>query len=228
MSPSWKTCTPPPKKTIETFGKVHVICNNAGVGCGGRSETAKMRNWQWVVDVNLWGVVHGLQAFVPLIQSHGEGGHVVSTASVAGMISIPGTGPYNATKYAVVGIMETMMAEQKDNNLAISVLCPGLVATNLGTSARNRQEEYGGAAKASDKGISATELAKGLNPDAVGRQVLEAIQENQFYIFTDPSLRHIIETRTKRILQGYDWAANCKALKGEKQAGPLPGGLLTK
>ena len=156
------------RKTIDAFGKVHVICNNAGVGCGGRSETAKMRNWQWVVDVNLWGVVNGLQAFVPLIQSHGEGGHVVSTASVAGMISIPGTGPYNATKYAVVGIMETMMAEQKDSNLGISVLCPGLVATNLGTSARNRQEQYGGAAKPNPKDAIAGSLSDGLDPDIVG------------------------------------------------------------
>ncbi|MFZ5914771.1 MAG: hypothetical protein ACOY17_11165, partial [Pseudomonadota bacterium] len=116
----------------------------------------------------------------------------------------------------------------RKDNLSASVLCPGLVATNIATSTRNRQDKYGGASRPSDRGISATELAKGLNPDAVGRQVLEAILDGQFYIFTDPSLRHIIETRSKRILQGYDWAANCKALKGEKQAGPLPGGLLTK
>ncbi|MDO9460608.1 MAG: SDR family NAD(P)-dependent oxidoreductase [Alphaproteobacteria bacterium] len=216
------------KKTVERFGKVHVLCNNAGIGVFGHSETCDMRNWHWVVDVNLWGVVHGLQAFVPLILSHGEGGHVMSTASMAGMAGLRGAGPYNATKFAVVGIMETFAAEHRKDNLSASVLCPGLVATNIATSTRNRQEEYGGASKPSDKGISAAELAKGLNPDAVGRQVLEAIQEDQFYIFTDPSLRHIVETRTKRILQGYDWAADCKALQGEKQAGPLPGGLLTK
>ncbi len=216
------------KKTVERFGKVHVLCNNAGIGVFGHSETCDMRNWHWVVDVNLWGVVHGLQAFVPLILSHGEGGHVMSTASMAGMAGLRGAGPYNATKFAVVGIMETFAAEHRKDNLSASVLCPGLVATNIATSTRNRQEEYGGASKPSDKGISAAELAKGLNPDAVGRQVLEAIQEDQFYIFTDPSLRHIVETRTKRILQGYDWAADCTALQGEKQAGPLPGGLLTK
>lgn len=216
------------KKTVERFGKVHVLCNNAGIGVFGHSETCDMRNWHWVVDVNLWGVVHGLQAFVPLILSHGEGGHVMSTASMAGMAGLRGAGPYNATKFAVVGIMETFAAEHRKDNLSASVLCPGLVATNIASSTRNRQEEYGGASKPSDKGISAAELAKGLNPDAVGRQVLEAIQEDQFYIFTDPSLRHIVETRTKRILQGYDWAADCKALQGEKQAGPLPGGLLTK
>jgi len=216
------------KQTVDTFGKVHIISNNAGIGVFGMSETCDMRNWHWVVDVNLWGVVHGLQAFVPLIQAQGEGGHVSSTASMAGMAGLRGAGPYNATKFAVVGIMETFAAEHRKTGISASVLCPGLVATNIASSTRNRQEEYGGASKPSDKGISATELAKGLDPDAVGRQVLEAIQEDQFYIFTDPSLRHIIETRCKRILQGYDWAANCKALKGEKQAGALPGGLLTK
>lgn len=211
------------KKTIDTFGKVHVLCNNAGVGCGGRSETAKMRNWQWVVDVNLWGVVHGLQAFVPLIQSHGEGGHVVSTASVAGMISIPGTGPYNATKYAVVGIMETMMIEQKDTNLGISVLCPGLVATNLGTSARNRQDQYGGAAKPNPKDAIAGSLSDGLDPDIVGRLVLEAIQENQPYIFTNPALGYMMENRFKNIAAAHAWAENSKALAGVKQSPILPG-----
>jgi len=211
------------KQTVERFGKVHVLCNNAGVGCGGRSETAKMRNWQWVVDVNLWGVVHGLQAFVPLIQSHGEEGHVVSTASVAGLISIPGTGPYNATKYAVVGIMETMMAEQRGTSLGISVLCPGLVATNLGTSARNRQDQYGGAAKPNPKDAIAGSLSDGLDPDIVGRQVLEAIQDNQSYIFTNPALGAQIEARFKRIQAGNAWAEKCKALAGVKQSATLPG-----
>ena len=211
------------KQTVERFGKVHVLCNNAGVGCGGRSETAKMRNWQWVVDVNLWGVVHGLQAFVPLIQSHGEEGHVVSTASVAGLISIPGTGPYNATKYAVVGIMETMMAEQRGTSLGVSVLCPGLVATNLGTSARNRQDQYGGAAKPNPKDAIAGSLSDGLDPDIVGRQVLEAIQDNQSYIFTNPALGAQIEARFKRIQAGNAWAEKCKALAGVKQSATLPG-----
>ncbi len=211
------------KHTVERFGKVHVLCNNAGVGCGGRSETAKMRNWHWVVDVNLWGVVHGLQAFVPLILSHGEEGHVVSTASVAGLISIPGTGPYNATKYAVVGIMETMMAEQRGASLGISVLCPGLVATNLGTSARNRQDQYGGAAKPNPKDAIAGSLSDGLDPDIVGRQVLEAIQDNQSYIFTNPALGAQIEARFKRIQAGNAWAEKCKALAGVKQSATLPG-----
>lgn len=208
--------------TLAAFGKVHVLCNNAGVGVGGRSESANMRNWRWVVDVNLWGVVYGLQAFVPLILSHGEEGHVVNTASMAGMYGLRGGGPYNATKFAVVGISETMMAEHRNDRLGVSVLCPGIVATNIGSSARNRPERYGGAVDPSAKDRSAAALAKGLDPDIVGRQVLEAILDDQPYIFTDPGLRYLIERRSRHVLAGYDWAAKCEALRGVKQSGLLP------
>ncbi len=209
--------------TIEAFGKVHILSNNAGVAVGGYSETCSMRNWNWVVDVNLWGVVYGLQAFVPLILSHDEGGHVISTASMAGMVGLRGAGPYNATKFAVVGMMETFAADHRKHNIGASVLCPGIVATNIGDSARNRPEAYGGAVAASDKDGTAEMLAGGLDPDVVGDLVLEAVEEDQFYIFTDPGLKHLIETRCERIVAGYDWAANCKSLKGAKQAGGLPG-----
>jgi len=211
------------KKTIDTFGKVHILCNNAGVAVGGHSETCSLRNWKWVMDVNLWGVVYGLQAFVPLILSHGEGGHVVSTSSMAGMVGLRGAGPYNATKFAVVGIMETFAAEHRKDNLGASVLCPGVVATNIGNSGRNRPSEYGGSVAPNPRDKTGEMLAQGLHPDLVGKQVLEAIQEDQFYIFTDPGLRHLVETRSQRILQGYDWAAKCKALEGVKQSGLLPG-----
>ncbi len=214
------------KRTVGTFGKVHVLCNNAGIGVFGKSETANIRNWQWVIDVNLWGVIYGLQAFVPLILSHGEEGHVVSTASMAGMVGLAGAGPYNATKFAVVGIMETMMAENRKSQLGISVLCPGAVATNIASSTRNRQDEYGGAAPPSSKEKIADVLAQGLHPDAVGRQVLEAILDNQPYIFTDPTMRRLIESRHKRLMAGYDWADKCKSLQGEKQSGMMPAGML--
>ncbi len=211
------------QKTLETFGKVHVLSNNAGVAVGGYSETCNMRNWNWVVDVNLWGVVHGLQAFVPKILEQDEGGHVISTASMAGMVGLRGAGPYNATKFAVVGMMETFAADHRRHNIDASVLCPGIVATNIGDSGRNRPEEYGGVVRPSDKDRTSEMLAQGLNPDIVGDLVLEAMLADQFYIFTDPSLKHLIETRCERIIAGYDWAANCTSLKGAKQAGGLPG-----
>ena len=208
--------------TIGTFGKVHIVSNNAGVAVGGYSESCSMRNWNWVVDVNLWGVVHGLQAFVPLIQAHGEGGHVVSTASMAGMVGLRGAGPYNATKFAVVGMMETFAADHRKHNIGASVLCPGIVATNIGNSARNRPEEYGGAVEPNERDATAEMLSKGLDPDIVGDLVLEAIQAEQLYIFTDPGLKHLVETRCSRIMDAYDWAANCESLAGVEQSGLLP------
>ncbi|MCK9991680.1 MAG: hypothetical protein Dbin4_00200 [Alphaproteobacteria bacterium] len=211
------------KKTVDTFGKVHVISNNAGVAVGGYSESCSIRNWNWVVDVNLWGVVYGLQAFVPLILAHGEGGHVISTASMAGMVGLRGAGPYNATKFAVVGMMETFAADHRKDNIGASVLCPGVVATNIGNSGRNRPDQYGGSVAPNPRDRTAEMLAQGLNPDIVGHLVLEAMQADQLYIFTDPGLKHLIETRCKRLTEAYDWAANCKSLKGVKQSGLLPG-----
>ncbi len=210
------------KKTIDTFGKVHVLCNNAGIAIGGKSETASMRNWHWVIDVNLWGVVHGLQVFMPLIKSHGEGGHVVNTASMAGMYGIRNSGPYNASKFAVVGITETMMGENRKSGIGISLMCPGVVNTNLNTSARNRPEQYGGKAAPTEKD-SLGALTNGLDPNIVGKLVLEAILDDQPYIFTDPALRNLVELRTKRILAGYDWADKAKALQGAVQSSALPG-----
>ena len=199
--------------TIEAFGKVHVLCNNAGIGVTGKSEKCSVENWQWVMDVNLWGVVYGLQAFMPLIESHGEEGHVMSTASMAGMVSFRYMGPYNATKFAVVTLMETMMEEHREDNIGVSVLCPGIVATNIASGTRNRQERYGGQREARDQELNEEMLGAGLDPDIVGEQVLEAIIDDAPYIFTDPTMRRFIDKRFARISAGYDWADNCKALK---------------
>jgi len=202
--------------TIDTFGKVHVCINNAGVGASGSAEDTSEKNWRWTIDVNMWGVVWGLQAFMPLIKEHGEGGHVVNTASMAGMFSWKELSAYNASKYAVVAMSETAMAEHTDDNIGVSVLCPGVVNTNLGTSARNRGDDYGGSTDKKSEQMVAM-LKKGLNPDVVGEQVLEAIIDDQPYIFTDPGLRSWVESRFERILAGYDWADKCEALKKADQ-----------
>lgn len=202
--------------TSNTFGRVHVCVNNAGVGASGSAEDTSEKNWRWTIDVNMWGVVWGLQAFMPLIKSHGEGGHIVNTASMAGMFSFKELSAYNASKYAVVAMSETAMAEHQKDNIGVSVLCPGVVNTNLGTSARNRGDNYGGATdKKSEQMVEM--LKKGLNPDIVGEQVLEAIIDDQPYIFTDPNLRSLIQARFERILGGYDWADQCEALKKADQ-----------
>ena len=202
--------------TVDAFGKVHVCVNNAGVGADGSAEDTSEKNWRWTIDVNMWGVVWGLQAFMPLIKEHGEGGHVINTASMAGMFSWKNLSAYNASKYAVVAMSETAMAEHTDDNIGVSVLCPGVVNTNLGTSARNRGDDYGGSTDKKSEQMVAM-LKKGLNPDVVGEQVLEAIIDDQPYIFTDPGLRSWVENRFERILAGYDWADKCEALKKADQ-----------
>lgn len=110
------------KATIAAFGKVHVVCNNAGVGAGGPVGTLKPGDWDWTVGVNLMGVVYGVEAFLPLIRAHGEGGHFVNTASMAGMISPPGMEPYCATKFAVVAMSEGWAGQLAPENIGVSVL----------------------------------------------------------------------------------------------------------
>ena len=135
---------------------------------------------------------------------------------MAGMFSWKNLSAYNASKYAVVAMSETAMAEHTEDNIGVSVLCPGVVNTNLGTSARNRGDDYGGSTDKKSEQMVAM-LKKGLNPDVVGEQVLEAIIDDQPYIFTDPGLRSWVESRFQRILAGYDWADNCEALKKADQ-----------
>ena len=125
-------------ETIAKFGKVHMVCNNAGVGSGGPLGTVPAKDWDWVLDVNLMGVVHGTEIFAPLILSHGEGGHFVNTASMAGMVSPPGMEPYCASKFAVVAMSEGWAAQLAGQGIGVSILCPGFVKTRIHESRRNR------------------------------------------------------------------------------------------
>ena len=131
------------KETVDRFGKVHVVCNNAGVGAGGPIDTVKPGDWDWTIAVNLMGVVYGMEAFLPHIRAHGEGGHYVNTASMAGMISVPGMEPYTASKYAVVGMSEGWAGQLAPENIGVSVLCPGFVKTRIHESSRARQDKFG-------------------------------------------------------------------------------------
>src|SRR5476651_1447619 len=128
---------------LAAFGKVHVVCNNAGIGAGGPFGTVAPSDWDWVIDVNLKGVVYGMEAFAPLIEQHGEGGHFVNTASLAGMVSPAGMEPYCATKFAAVAMSEGWAEQLAPKNIGVSVLCPGFVRTRINESRRNRQAAYG-------------------------------------------------------------------------------------
>src|SRR6266404_6114424 len=126
------------KASYQAFGNVHVVCNNAGVAAAGGIDNISLDNWRWVLDVNLMGVLHGIRTFLPHIRAHGDGGHIVNTASMAGMNSGLGFSPY-----AVVGISEGLATQHKPFGIGVTVLCPSFVRTRIGESGRNRPERYG-------------------------------------------------------------------------------------
>ncbi len=201
-------------ETVKRFGKVHVLCNNAGINVGGTYEELSQQDWDWVIAVNQLGVQYGISAFLPKIKAHGEEGHIMTTSSMAGLINAgSGWAPYNASKFAVVVMNEVLYSELKGTGIGVSVLCPGAVATNIVEAAKHRPAEYG---SSGDKPVVAGDveqlLEQGLNPDTVGKLVLEGILENQFYLFTDPRMIKAVERRFERIRQGFDWSANSQAL----------------
>jgi NAD(P)-dependent dehydrogenase (short-subunit alcohol dehydrogenase family) len=203
-------------KTVGTFGKVHVVCNNAGVAVGGEIGTIKERDWQWIIDVNLMSVVYGTETFLPLMASHGEGGHFVNTASMAGMIAPPGMEPYNATKFAVVALSEGWRLQLEPRNIGVSVLCPGFVQTRIHESQRAKPSRYGTQTDdpglGSDKEQAAQLVMSGIPPDVVGARVVEGIKANELYIFTHPEFRPILEMRVQGIMAGFDVADRSPAL----------------
>jgi NAD(P)-dependent dehydrogenase (short-subunit alcohol dehydrogenase family) len=194
--------------TFSAFGKVHILCNNAGVGARGIS----LDDWRWVIDVNLMGVVNGVRAFLPHMRAHGEGGHIVNTSSIAGMANTrQGFAPYPATKYAVVGMSEGLAAELKPFGIGVSILCPGFVRTNILESARNRAERYGPTTPLDTTTPRYAQFAErvrtGMDPAEVARRVLAAIRDDELYVFTHPEMRGVVEERFRAILAAFDRAA---------------------
>lgn len=209
-------------ETLAEFGKVHVVCNNAGVAVGGELGTVAARDWDWIVDVNLKSVVCGMEVFCPLVRSHGEGGHFINTASMAGLISPPGMEPYAATKFAVVGMSEGWAEQLRPVGIGVSVLCPGFVRTRIHESGRARPERYGGRGDVNaGVGLSPQETAEnimhGLDPDIVAARTLEAVQAGEFWIFTHPPMRALVEARFRDILAGFDAADRSIVLKAVRE-----------
>jgi NAD(P)-dependent dehydrogenase (short-subunit alcohol dehydrogenase family) len=208
-------------KTIEAFGAAHVVCNNAGVGVGGFMWEREPADWEWILGVNLWGVIHGVRAFVPQMIAQGEG-HVVNTASIAGLLSVPGMSPYCATKHAVVTMSECLhheLAFVTAGKVRVSVLCPGWVKTKIHESGRNRpsasakgggHRELTSYEKATQE-MTAAAIAKGLAPSEVADRVVRAILEPRFYIFTHPEMLGAFKTRAYEILGQTDPTFNPSA-----------------
>jgi NAD(P)-dependent dehydrogenase (short-subunit alcohol dehydrogenase family) len=191
-------------RSLDRFGAVHLVHNNAGVGLGGPIWEIPEEDWRWILGVNLWGVVHGISTFVPVLLEQGEG-HVVNTASIAGLTTAPFLGPYNATKQAVVAISETLYKDLRAagvTGIGVSVLCPGFVQTRIAESDRNRpawapEREVAGAAEMREaiQGL----VDAGVPADVVGQAVIAAVRNDTFYILTHPELDDAVATRFEDI-----------------------------
>jgi NAD(P)-dependent dehydrogenase (short-subunit alcohol dehydrogenase family) len=186
------------------FGKLHIACNNAGAPMHGtKLVDVPVGDWAFVIGVNIWGIIHGIRHFVPAILKHGEAGHIVNTASVAGFQNRRGTdqGPYSMSKYAALSLSEALEHELEGTNVGVSVLCPGPINTNIARGARNRPDHMGGPqVRTSDEATLAERLATtGLDPKTVGERVVDAIRTKTFYAFVSAVPADLIKARHRRI-----------------------------
>lgn len=198
------------QKTLDAYGGVHVLCNNAGVGGGFTTAIweSSLKDWQWTMGVNLWGVIHGIHTFLPIMLAQDEPGHIVNTASSAGIT--PGNRIYGVTKHAVVALTEALWDGliQRESKLRCSVLCPGVINTNIMFSARNRPEELKNtpgqqpSAAELDRSNRVKHLAEtsGMPPEQLADMVFNAIRDGQFWILTHDEFDPIIRTRAEDIL----------------------------
>jgi len=197
------------EQTLKAYGGVHLVCNNAGVG-GVRARTweASAKDWQWVLGVNVWGVIHGVRVFTPIMLGQGEEGHIVNTASAAGFVSMASTAPYAVSKHSVVTLSEVLYHDLKaeDAKVGVSVLCPAWVATSIWDSQRNRPDDLRDHADSAEararREALRTLLEKGKVTAAdVAGMTFEAIASDRFYIFPHPKIRNDIRTRMEDILE---------------------------
>lgn len=197
--------------TETAFGKVHVVCANAGVGGRiGPLDEARDEDWDWVLDVNLKGTVNTVQAFLPQIKHHGEGGHVVITSSMSGIrVFSPGRGQgiYNTTKFALMGYGEALGLELAPHHIGVSILCPGFVDTYISESGRNRPARYGGPFDSLKSGVLPAGGSGGTDPLEYGRWVVRAVRENRLFVITHTQERHMVEDRHRRLMQAFDYAS---------------------
>jgi NAD(P)-dependent dehydrogenase (short-subunit alcohol dehydrogenase family) len=193
---------------IERHGAVHVLCNNAGVAAGGPAWEISVDVWRWVLEVNVFGVINGIHTFVPTMIEQGEG-HVVNTASIAGLIAAPGIGPYTASKHAVVSISETLLQDLATVGapVGVSVLCPAFVKTRIHEANRNAPEEVESVfakddASAATWGVFGALVQAGIDASVVADAVAEALVEERFYVLTHPETPDWVRGRFETILGG--------------------------
>ncbi len=199
-------------KSYERFGKVNIICNNAGIGGSpGAMWELSEQDWKWVIDVDLWSVIHGVRSFVPRMIASGEEAHVVNTASVAGLVSGAVGGPYTVAKFGVVALSEQLYYElgRTGHNIGVSVLCPGFVNTNIYDSGRNRQAEYGDSENTpTPEGEQRRAMLNAMRntmmqPAEIGELVFEAVSSRNLYIIPTGSeaLDNGVRTRLENVVE---------------------------
>jgi len=191
------------ERAWKDLGGVHILCNNAGVAIHGGLEAATHHDWEWVLGVNLWGVIHGVETFVPRMIAQKQPAHIVNTASMAGLIASQGLGVYNTSKYAVVGLSETLQKDLRQYNIGVSVLCPMGVTTNIRASERSRPADLknpGGLPTA-----EAVELiGRYLTPEHVAARVLRAVKANRLYVITHEEAREPLRRRFERMDKAFE------------------------
>lgn len=192
--------------TYSAFGAAHLVCNNAGVCLGASAHESTDADWEWLFRVNVNGVIHGCQEFIPRLLEQGDGGHIVNTASIGGLLPAGAIlGVYTATKGAVVALSESYANSLEPHGIGVSILCPGLVATDLIGAERNRPVELGSRPGELEP-ILGEGFASGMAPTEVGRWVVRAVREGRRFILTHPEMRPHVEDHFAQILADFDWA----------------------
>jgi NAD(P)-dependent dehydrogenase (short-subunit alcohol dehydrogenase family) len=192
--------------TMDTYGAVHVLCNNAGVGTAAPIGQTSLADWEWTLNIDLWGPIYGVKTFLPLMEKQGEG-HINSTASMAGLLATASLGAYNVAKHGVVALMASLERDLRvaKSPLKASVLCPGPINTNIVRSERNRDAESAAQHIETKQGerfwnmLSQT-LSQGMDPDEVGRLVLDAVQTGRFWILTHPSMASLVQAQVEAMM----------------------------
>ena len=189
-------------RCVDELGGIHLVCNNAGVALSGAAWEASEAEWQWLLGVNLWGVVHGVRAFAPRLIEQDEG-HIVNTASVAGLISPPGMGAYSVSKHAVVALSESLHHDlaERGSRVGVSVLCPAYVPTGIADSRFSEPVKKSKERLAKEAALRKAVAAGKRSADDVARAVVAAVKENRFYVLTHPAIKGAVRARMEDVLE---------------------------
>lgn len=198
-------------RTFDELGACHLLANNAGVLVMGATHERTLEDWEWILGVNVKGVIHGVRAFVPRIIEQGQGGHIVNTASISGLLALPANGAYATSKFAVLGLTESLRIDLAGEGIGVSALCPAAVKTGILKSQRNRPKEFGESKISRKDALAVMEAGDAANatfvdPEQVAVAVLAAVRNDEPYVITHPGIKPHVEARLRAILEAHDTA----------------------